>query len=67
MEINGTLVHPGDVAVLDSANGVVVIPQDKLDQALELLPGLAAADEKVKEDVLKGMSVHEAFKLHRSG
>ncbi|KND88191.1 4-hydroxy-4-methyl-2-oxoglutarate aldolase [Tolypocladium ophioglossoides CBS 100239] len=65
IEINGTIVNPGDVAFHDATNGVVIIPQDKVDQVLELLPRLTAADEKVKEDVLRGMSVHEAFKLHR--
>ncbi|PNY27242.1 4-hydroxy-4-methyl-2-oxoglutarate aldolase [Tolypocladium capitatum] len=65
VEINGTIVTPGDVAFHDPTNGVVVIPRDKVDQVLELLPRLTAADEKVKEDVLKGMSVYEAFKLHR--
>ncbi|POR38483.1 4-hydroxy-4-methyl-2-oxoglutarate aldolase [Tolypocladium paradoxum] len=65
IEINGTIVNPGDVAFHDPTNGVVVIPQDKVDQVLELLPRLTAADERVKQDVLKGMSVHEAFKLHR--
>lgn len=65
IEINGTIVSPGDVAFHDPTSGVVVIPRDKVDPVLELLPRLTAADEKVKEDVLKGMSVHEAFKLHR--
>ncbi|KAJ6437755.1 menaquinone methyltransferase [Purpureocillium lavendulum] len=65
LEINGVAVRPGDVAMHDAASGVVVIPRDKLDAVLELLPGLTAADDRVKEDVLKGMSVYDAFKLHR--
>ncbi len=65
LSINGTVVRPGDVALHDPVNGVVVIPRDKLDAVLELLPRLTAADDKVKEDVLKGMSVYDAFKLHR--
>jgi len=43
----------------------VVIPQDKLDATLELLPKLTSADDKVKEEVEKGMSVKEAFAKHR--
>lgn len=66
LDIDGTLVSPGDLAVSDPINGVVVIPQDKVSAVLELLPKLTSADDKVKEDVLKGMTVHEAFKLHRS-
>ncbi|GKT86234.1 dlpA domain-containing protein [Colletotrichum tofieldiae] len=47
-------------------NGVVAIPKDRIDQVLELLPKLTAADDKVKEDVLEGVSVYDAFKAHRS-
>ncbi|KHN99152.1 Demethylmenaquinone methyltransferase [Metarhizium album ARSEF 1941] len=65
LDIDGVVVSPGDVALHDPANGVVIIPRDKLDQVLEMLPGLVAADDRVKQDVLKGMSVHDAFKLHR--
>ncbi|KAL7782444.1 ribonuclease E inhibitor RraA/Dimethylmenaquinone methyltransferase [Trichoderma afarasin] len=65
VQVNGVDINPGDVAFSDPGNGVVIIPRDKIDQVLELLPGLVAADDKVKEDVLKGMSVYEAFKLHR--
>ncbi|KAM0252141.1 hypothetical protein ACHAQJ_007838 [Trichoderma viride] len=65
VEVNGVRINPGDIAFSDSGNGVVIIPRDKIDQVLELLPSLIAADAKVKEDVLKGTSVYEAFKLHR--
>jgi len=47
-------------------NGVVSIPQSKLDAVLELLPRLVAADEKVIADVEKGVTVADAFKKHRS-
>ncbi|KAF5560061.1 dlpA [Fusarium phyllophilum] len=66
LDIDGTLVSPGDLAFSDPINGVVVIPQSKVSEVLELLPKLTAADEKVKEDVLKGATVFESFKLHRS-
>jgi len=45
---------------------VVSIPRDRVDEVLELLPKLVAADEKVIEDVGDGISVQEAFKRHRS-
>ncbi|KAL2756008.1 hypothetical protein ACRALDRAFT_1064009 [Sodiomyces alcalophilus JCM 7366] len=66
LDIDGTLVTPGDLVFSDPANGVVVIPKDKVDQVLGLLPRLTAADDRVKEDVLKGVSVYDAFKAHRS-
>lgn len=65
LDINGVTVSPGDIAFQDPVNGVVIIPKDKVDQVLEMLPKLIAADDKVKQDVLKGMSVYDAFKLHR--
>ena len=49
----------------DPINGVAIIPKEKLDQVIELLPVIVGADEKVKEDVQKGVSVKEAFARHR--
>lgn len=63
----GVDVSPGDVVFSDAANGVVVIPRAKLAAVVQLLPRLTAADDKVKQAVLAGMSVAEAFKLHRGG
>lgn len=65
IQIEGISVKPGDIMFCDPANGVVVIPRDKLEEAIELIPKLIHADEMVKEDVGKGMSVQEAFKIHR--
>lgn len=50
----------------DPLEGVVVIPQDLLDETLSLMPKLVADDDKVKEAVKKGMTVAEAFKTFRS-
>ncbi|CCF32375.1 DlpA domain-containing protein [Colletotrichum higginsianum] len=66
INVDGTVINPGDLVFADPANGVVAIPKDKIDQVLELLPKLTAADDKVKEDVLRGVSVHDAFKNHRN-
>lgn len=65
VDINGVIVNPGDIAFHDPTNGVVIIPRNKVEQVLDLLPSLISADDRVKEDVLKGMSVYDAFKLHR--
>ncbi|KAF4777126.1 DlpA domain-containing protein [Colletotrichum scovillei] len=66
INVDGTVVNPGDLVLADPVNGVVVIPKDKVDKVLELLPKLTAADDKVKADVLNGTSVFDAFKAHRS-
>ncbi|KOS22762.1 Uncharacterized protein ESCO_003851 [Escovopsis weberi] len=63
---HGITLNPGDIAFHDPANGIVFIPRDKVTEVLELLPAMVAADVRVKEDVLNGMTVHSAFKLHRA-
>lgn len=55
----------GDIVFCDALEGVVVIPQELLDETLSLMPKLVLADEKVKEAVAGGMSVAEAFKTFR--
>lgn len=65
LDINGTIVQPGDLVFSDATNGVVVIPQEHLAEVVSLLPNLVEADERVKEDVSQGISVQEAFKKHR--
>lgn len=65
IEVDGTLVRPGDLAFCDPTHGVVVIPQGKVLEVLELLPRLTSADDKAKQDVAKGSSVREAFQRHR--
>lgn len=64
--VNGLTVQPGDVLFADPAErGIVVIPVDKLQSVVELLPGLKEADDRVVADVTAGVDVTEAFKRHR--
>jgi regulator of RNase E activity RraA len=65
LNLEGTIVRPGDLVFSDAVNGVIVIPLEKVDQVIEMLPRLMEADDKVKEDVAMGMTVQEAFKKHR--
>jgi regulator of RNase E activity RraA len=67
LEIDDTIVRPGDLVVCDAINGVVVIPIDKLSDVLELLPRLTSADDQAKNAVTEGMSVSEAFRTFRDG
>lgn len=64
--VQGVLVNPGDIIFSDPHEGVVCIPQDKVDAVLELASKLTDADDKVKEDVEKGSTVKDAFAKHRS-
>ena len=54
-----------DIIFCDPAEGTVVIPRDLLKDTLDLMPKLVSADDKVKEAVMDGMSVVEAFKKFR--
>ncbi|KAF2674066.1 RraA-like protein [Microthyrium microscopicum] len=66
IQIDNTEVCPGDIVMIDPVErGAVCIPLKLLDKVLELLPKLVGADEKVIKDVEGGMTVQEAFKLHR--
>lgn len=56
----------GDIIFCDPLEGIVVIPQQHVDKVLELMPKIVEADDKVKEDVMAGSTVVEAFKKHRS-
>ena len=65
LDIDGTIIEPGDLVFADPANGVIIIPQNLVTKVIEMLPSLIEADDRVKEDVAKGMTVQEAFKKHR--
>lgn len=65
LDLDGTIVKPGDLVFSDTINGVIVIPKEKVGEVVEMLPKLVQADDRVKEEVKKGMTVKEAFKKHR--
>ena len=65
IDFDGTLVKPGDWVCSDSMNGVVVIPQKKLGDVVNMLPGLVGQDDRVREAVARGLGVGEAFKRFR--
>jgi regulator of RNase E activity RraA len=67
VKIGETVVEADDIIMIDPfENGVVAVPQSKVEELLELLPRLVGADEKVIEAVEAGMSVQEAFKKYRN-
>ncbi|GFF23315.1 uncharacterized protein MJ0644 [Aspergillus lentulus] len=66
VDVGGVTVSPGDIIFCDPLEGVVAIPQELLDQVLELMPKLVAMDDKVKDAVSQGMNVSHAFKQFRT-
>lgn len=66
LQIGEVTVRAGDILVADEDDrGIVVIPQEKLEEAYKLLPGLKKADDGVLQELLAGVSVTEAFAKHR--
>ena len=65
IRVDGVEVKPRDIIVIDPTNGVVVIPQELLDEVLRIIPTLEQNDAKVKEAVETGLSVAEAFAKFR--
>lgn len=65
LNLDGTIVKPGDIVFCDDVNGVVIIPQERLSEVISLLPRMTEADQHVESDVAMGMTVKEAFKKHR--
>ena len=59
-------MRQGDIIFCDPLEGVVAIPQELLDQVLETMPKLVGMDDKVKEAVLQGSTVNDAFKKFRT-
>ncbi|KAF7117773.1 hypothetical protein CNMCM5793_006953 [Aspergillus hiratsukae] len=66
VDVGGVTVSPGDIIFCDPLEGVVAIPQELLEQVLELMPKLVAMDDKVKDAVSQGMNVFDAFKQFRT-
>ncbi|KAK1142330.1 hypothetical protein N8T08_007881 [Aspergillus melleus] len=57
-------IRPGDYLVGD-LNGVVCLPQEMAEEVLDLIPGIAEADEKCAEGIRAGRSVEEVFREFR--
>jgi regulator of RNase E activity RraA len=59
-----TVIKPGDYIVAD-ANGVVVLPSNQAEAALEAMAAKVDADTKMAAEIKKGMSFTDAAKKFR--
>jgi regulator of RNase E activity RraA len=57
-------VEPGDVLVGD-ADGVVVIPQSRLDDVLAAARDIAGAEDRIRQEIEAGSRLDEARRRHR--
>ncbi|EME44138.1 hypothetical protein DOTSEDRAFT_44413 [Dothistroma septosporum NZE10] len=65
LNIGSVIVKPGDIICADEAEQVVVIiPQDKLKEVLQILPKLKQADEAVLRDAESGVDLKSSFAAH---
>jgi regulator of RNase E activity RraA len=64
VQFGGVQVRPGDIVVADRS-GVVIIPQEKLDDVLQKAEQLYEKEEKMVADIKAGLSIIEVDKKYR--
>ncbi|CAK1363991.1 unnamed protein product [Cercospora beticola] len=64
-EEQDSYINPGDILIAD-LNGVVCLPKDLAEQALDLIASQVEADENVAKDIRNGVLVGESMKKHRA-
>lgn len=66
LQIGGVEVKPGDVLCADEGERVLcVIPRERLEDVVAVLPKLKEADDAVLEDARKGVDLKTSFVRHR--
>jgi regulator of RNase E activity RraA len=66
VDVAGVTVAPGDIVVADAtAKGVVVVPREKLEEVLEMLPESTEMDRLVALDLEAGEELAAAFRKRR--
>lgn len=61
ISISGVQVCPGDI-ILGDDSGVIVIPKDRAEEALEIAKSIESTEQKIIEEVKKGSSLKDARK-----
>lgn len=63
VQCGGAIVHPGDWVVGDE-DGVVVVPQDRLESVVEAAKRLAVVEKKIEDEVAKGKDLATLLRYH---
>ena len=63
VQCGGAIVHPGDWIVGDE-DGVVVVPQDRLESVIEAAKRLAVVEKKIEDEVAKGKDLATLLRYH---
>lgn len=64
-EDQDTIIHPGDYLIAD-LDGVVCLPKDLAEQAIDLIPSQAGADDNMAAAIREGMTFSDASKKYRA-
>jgi RraA family protein len=63
VQCGGAIVHPGDWVVGDE-DGVVVVPQDRLESVIEAAKRLAVVEKKIEDEFAKGKDLATLLRYH---
>jgi 4-hydroxy-4-methyl-2-oxoglutarate aldolase len=63
IQCGGAIVHPGDWVVGDE-DGVVVVPQERLESVIEAAKRLAVVEKNIEEAVAKGKDLATLLRYH---
>ena len=63
VQCGGAIVHPGDWVVGDE-DGVVVVPQGRLESVIEAAKRLAVVEKKIEDEVAKGKDLATLLRYH---
>jgi RraA family protein len=63
VQCGGAIVHPGDWVVGDE-DGVVVVPQDRLEAVIDAAKRLAVVEKKIEDEVAKGKDLATLLRYH---
>ena len=64
VQLSGVRVRPGDLVLADD-NGVIVVPQDRLDEVLAVAEECLAGEERIKDSIASGVDPVEAHERAR--
>ena len=63
VQCGGAIVHPGDWVVGDE-DGVVVVPQERLEMVMDAARRLAIVEKKIEKEVAKGKDLATLLRYH---
>ena len=63
VQCGGAIVHPGDWIVGDE-DGVVVVPQERLEMVMDAARRLAIVENKIRKEVAKGKDLATLLRYH---